>query len=410
MPRPTGSTKQPSYRLHLRSGQAVTTIAGKDYYLGAHGTPASKQNYDRLIAEWYRRGRQGPAASGDSATVAQVAAGYIEYRPANEQAKGRRKVVTAMHRLCSIYGNTSAAEFDAQKLMALRDAMARMIARPFGKDAGRTLCRTTINNAIAYVKLAFRWAHQVRMVPASVCHSLSTVTSWRPGEGPARGSKKVRPVDDRHVEAVLEVANPILAAMIRLQWLTGMRCGEVFQMRACDIDMTKPVWEYRPATHKTQKRGIERVIRIGPKAQGVIRPFLRAEINAPLFSPADSDRCQLAIRRTASGIRLCHYTRQRAVRAKEPMFNAGVYCTCIKHACDRADKLAHLRNPNVPSDKRIVPRWQSHQLRHSAATFIARECGIDTAREVLGHTSRAMTERYAERGTSAAERAMAAWG
>jgi hypothetical protein len=49
--------KIPSYRMHRVSGQAVCTIAGRDFYLGPHGTKASKIEYDRLIAEWLASGR-----------------------------------------------------------------------------------------------------------------------------------------------------------------------------------------------------------------------------------------------------------------------------------------------------------------------------------------------------------------
>ena len=39
----------PKYRRHRASGQAVVTLSGQDFYLGPHGTKASKQEYDRLI-------------------------------------------------------------------------------------------------------------------------------------------------------------------------------------------------------------------------------------------------------------------------------------------------------------------------------------------------------------------------
>jgi hypothetical protein len=49
MPRLT--RKYPDYRLHKRSGQAVVTLDGLTYYLGPHGSPESRAEYDRLIAE-----------------------------------------------------------------------------------------------------------------------------------------------------------------------------------------------------------------------------------------------------------------------------------------------------------------------------------------------------------------------
>ena len=43
-----------------------------------------------------------------------------------------------------------------------------------------------------------------------------------------------------------------------------------------------------------------------------------------------------------------------------------------------------------------VPHWHPHMLRHSAATAMCREFGIDTARILLGHSSAVMTAIYAE--------------
>jgi hypothetical protein len=59
--------RTPTYRLHKPSGQAVVTVAGRDFYLGRHGTPESGDNYDRLISEWLANGRQLPSAETDRA-------------------------------------------------------------------------------------------------------------------------------------------------------------------------------------------------------------------------------------------------------------------------------------------------------------------------------------------------------
>ena len=45
-------TKEPSYRLHKATGQAVVTLAGRDFYLGKHSTAASRAEYHRLLAEF----------------------------------------------------------------------------------------------------------------------------------------------------------------------------------------------------------------------------------------------------------------------------------------------------------------------------------------------------------------------
>ena len=40
--------------------------------------------------------------------------------------------------------------------------------------------------------------------------------------------------------------------------------------------------------------------------------------------------------------------------------------------------------------------WHPHQLRHNAGTELRREFGIEAARLILGHSSAAITEIYAE--------------
>ena len=58
----------PKYRRHRASGQAVVTLNGQDFYLGTHGTKASRKEYDRLVGECQANGRTLTAAR-ESMTV-----------------------------------------------------------------------------------------------------------------------------------------------------------------------------------------------------------------------------------------------------------------------------------------------------------------------------------------------------
>src|SRR5690606_35033245 len=143
--------------------------------------------------------------------------------------------------------------------------------------------------------------------------------------------------------------------------------------RGCDLNMSGKVWEYTPETHKTKHRGKRRIIFIGPRAQAVIRKFLKPDLQAYLFSPRD-------VRTMKRG-----RTRQPGER-----YNRDAYRNAIQRACHKAG----------------VPAWHPHQLRHSAATNIRREAGLDTARTVLGHASLNITEVYAERDAATAREIM----
>ena len=63
------------YRLYRRTGQAVVTLGGRDHCLGRHGTPESREAYNRLVADWFRSGR--PASTAPVAIKADDAAGLL---------------------------------------------------------------------------------------------------------------------------------------------------------------------------------------------------------------------------------------------------------------------------------------------------------------------------------------------
>lgn len=73
------SNHLPKYRKHRASGQAIVTICGRDYYLGPHGTKASKVEYDRLITEYLANGRQPLHTSPTEITVVELCARYIDF-------------------------------------------------------------------------------------------------------------------------------------------------------------------------------------------------------------------------------------------------------------------------------------------------------------------------------------------
>src|SRR3954447_1664314 len=102
---PNRSPRQPSYRLHRPTGQAVVTLGGRDIYLGRHGTPESRAEYDRRVGEWLAGGRRpvrptDPDPAGDL-TVAELLLAYLEHadgyyvkagRPTGESEHIRRAI------------------------------------------------------------------------------------------------------------------------------------------------------------------------------------------------------------------------------------------------------------------------------------------------------------------------------
>lgn len=174
-------------------------------------------------------------------------------------------------------------------------------------------------------------------------------------------------------------------------------------MRAGDIDMTGKVWEYRPSSHKTEHHGKERVICLGPRAQEILRPFLKLDPSAYLFDPGEAEAERSARRRAAratplwpSHIRAQESKRRRRERAfpGPSHYTRDAYRRAIQRACEKAH----------------VPLWHPHQLRHTAATRLRREVGIEAVRVVLGHASAKVSEVYAEMDGTKARDAMERFG
>ena len=388
-------TRVPTYRLHKPSGQAVVTLCGRDFYLGEFGTDESCAEYERVTAEWLLNGRRLPRAPGDIETisVAEVMVAFLEfaisyYRKHGEETKEVTSIKEALRPLRRLYSATLAAGFGPRMLKTVREQMI---------ESG--LSRTTINNRIARVKRMFKWAVAEELVPSSVYHGLQAVSGLRRGRSKAPDPLPVESVPDGAFEATLPFLPPPVAAMAQLQYWTGMRPGEVIQMRTADVERDGKIWIYTPRRHKTEHHGIERHIPIGPRAQEVLRPWLRLDTEASLFSPKEAEAARNAEKRRnrRSPMTPSQAKRKPRKNRKRPTgdaYTADSYRRAITHACDQAG----------------VDRWSPNQLRHSAATRIRKEEGLEAARVVLGHQSAAVTEIYAELDKRSAETIMGRLG
>jgi integrase len=389
--------RTPSYRLHKPTGQAVVTIDGRDHYLGLHDTPKSRAAYDRLIGEWLASGRAAPPAPSVTRAVGRTvdeillaywhhAEGY--YRtPDGAQTKELDNIKHAIRPVHKLYGTKPAAAFGPLALRAVRDEMVRS-----------GLARTTVNARVHRVRRVFRWAASVEMIPAGVVEALDTVEALEEGRTPAPEPPEIQPVPIEHVEAALPHMPPTVAAMVRLQLLTGARTGEILIMRGCDLAPGETTWDYRPATHKNAWRGQKRMIALGPKAREIVKAFLTPDLGAYLFSPRAAVAAIQAERRASRKSKPT--PSELARRADRPgatrgeRYNRRSYRQAIIRACKRAG----------------VPAWTPLQLRHTRGTEIRRAYGLEAAQVVLGHAKADTTEIYAERDAAKAREIMAAIG
>ena len=284
----------PKYRKHRASGQAIVTLYGRDFYLGPHGTKASRIEYDRLIGEWLAAGRpsQMPSVQSDI-TIVELTAAYRRYgkeyyRKAGKPTDTNHQIHRATELLAEKYGRTNAVDFGPLAFQAFQAGLIK-----------RDLSRKTINHFTSVVRRMFRWAVTKELVPVTVLQALVAVPNVPKDRTAARETLPVRPVEDTVVEATLPHLPSVVADLVRFQRLTGARPSELCLLRPMDVDRSQKVWEYRPASHKTQHHGMERVIFIGPKAQDVLRPYLLRPDEAYCFAPAESEKQRLEARHVA---------------------------------------------------------------------------------------------------------------
>jgi integrase len=400
------SKRTPSYCLHRASGQAVVRIDGKDHYLGKHGTPESHAEYDRLIAEWLANGRTLPAqAAAGGPTLNEVLLQYWHwaeqhYRdPDGHPSSELANMKDALRPLRQLFGHTAAGGFSSLDLESLQAHLVR---------SGR-LSRTTINARVNRVRRLFKWAVRKKFIPVTVLQELQTVPGLQRGHCAAPESEGVKPVPEEHVLPTLPFLPAAVRAMVELQRLTGCRAGEAMVMRAIDLDMSEPVWTYRPHRHKNQHRGLERIIPIGPAAQAIIRPFLTANREAYLFSPRRYVEDLHARRSAARKTRRTpsENARKRKARPKRKpadRYNRRSYRLAIIRAVEKAN--AKRADQELPP----LPPWSPLQLRHTAATLIRSKYGVEAAQVTLGHTRVETTQIYAERDLARAKQIAAEIG
>ena len=279
----------PKYQKHRASGQAVVTINGRDYYLGPHGTKASKVEYDRLITEWL--------SSGRSSSFGAPEAGHHRRRAAGRLPEARRQLLRQEASAAST-PRSSAPSGRLRSCTAARPP--RSSASPSSRPSGSTSRRPAAAAATSTRSWAgssgslsgppprgrFRRACPRTWPSSPACGRASatstspipsspwTTRSWTP---PSRTSPRSSPT------WCGSSAPP------------GMRPAEVCILRPCDLDRSGEVWFYRPSHHKTEHHGKERIVPIGPKGQEVLLRYLARGPEDYCFRP-DRQRVQAASR------------------------------------------------------------------------------------------------------------------
>ncbi len=354
---------------------------------------------------------RNPAGTAASYSCTRLASQYLRYAHRTFRKHGQptshvTQVRYAMRALRDHSGRVLAEMMDSPRLAEIRDWMIRGVRVRLvdGVEREERYKRsiTTVNGRLLIMKEAFGWARERGRVPRPVLLDLQTVKPLARGRSEGLDPETVRPIAMDVVQATLPHCSGVVAAMIMVNVYTGARPGEVCIMRGCDLQMIKSdCWLYTPGAHKTEHHGIQRQIALGPKAVAIIRPFLQADTQAYLFSPAAS-RAQhdQAKSETYAALRIEKGVKGAARRDEEEadgedkkrlpgrVYNHESYRKAVHYACKKAG----------------IEPWNPNQLRHTHATQVREvfgvagleDAGLEAARQTLGHQDGRTSQIYAE--------------
>lgn len=400
--------KEPRMLRHKRSGQAFIVVRDPDgrrrqVSLGPWGSEAAQRRFHAELTRWHTRRKHGPLAAEllvdepqANLTIADAAARWLAhceryYRhedgtPTSEVQSCRYAVVP----LIALFGDQPLSDLTTRKLRLVQQRMidgepeteeeAEQRTRPRG------WCRNVVNQAIGRIRAFVKWCVAEDFVAVAVYQTLCTLPPLKRGRTEARETKPTMPVPDALLHKTLPHLPPVVADMALLQRLVGMRGAELCAMTSAELDRSQSLaegcWVFRPTHSKLSYRGRDVQYVLGPKAVAIVKRYLRADPNAPLFSPADSERQrhELMRERRKSKVQPSQEDRRVANPKRPPgdRYEPCAYARCIRYACERAG----------------LEVWSPHGLRRARATEVRARFGLEAARCVIGHQTVEMATLY----------------
>jgi integrase len=386
----------PAYGRHAGRDLARVVIDGKHIYLGPYGSDDSKAKYEQVVRKFLTdRAAAEMKARVEISTdlrMIELVNAYLKFARGYYVKRGvptpeYTHIYSALTPIREKHADELVTTFGPLKVKAIREDWIK---------AG--LVRGQINKRVGRICRMVKWAVSEQLVDPSVLQALKAIDGLKKHRSEAKEGKKVLPVREAFVDAVSPHVCRQVWAMIELQRCTAMRPTEVCVMRTIDIRTTFRIWEYTPIENKMEHHDRERIVQLGPRAQEVLREWLKPDVNAFLFSPREVMEERWADQRSKRKTPV--QPSQKSRKTKKPKRAPGErytyrsYAWAISKACALAG----------------VPHWAPNQLRHLASTKVRKEMGLEASQVVLGHAHAKVSEIYAERDTELAREAMERMG
>lgn len=295
----------------------------------------------------------------------------MEYQARQVQKLIRRYLDHCRHEFGE--GRTSAANAELS-LRPIQDQAGRwdidnlgpkLIKQVISDWSRAGLTRQTINHRLGWIRNWLRWCVSEELLPVETMQRCLTVQGVRRARGIVKDPGPRRPVPWADVEATLPQLSQVVQAMVWLQWFTGARSGTIVRAKPSEFSRVGELIAWEPTRHKTQYRGHELTMYLGPRCQEKVRSYLE---HLPFcFDPR---------------------TVRNNGRAGQ-CYTVQGYRQAIQRACTRAR----------------VATWMPHQLRHARGHLVREHLGLEAAQAVLGHASIQATQIYSARQDKLARQA-----
>ena len=350
-------------RVYWRSFWTDDTGRRRGRSFGAAGPGAVSESEARARFDAWLRDRSSRPEAAGRRTVRVAASEYLRhvegfYRgPTGDQTGHVRKVGAAVGDFSKSFRSTLTVRLGLSQFERQRAAWI-----------GRGLARSTVNAYAAELRRFGRWLVVHDWADPSLSERWRAVPALAPGRAGVVEAPPTPVATRENVEAVARVSDTQTAAMVRLQWATAMRPGELLSMAPAHVDMAGEPWVYRPPAWKLGHRGFKRAVQLGPVARSI-----------------------LALARDVfEGLPLTNEKRRR------PVF-AGVTPNAYR-----------LRLRFASARCRVSPTVTPYSIRRGSLTAIEQRFGRLVAASVAGHKSAATTDAYVRQAEENERRARGA--
>lgn len=398
--------KPPRMLKHARSGRAFIFVRDehgrrRQVTLGAWDSPEAQRRFQRELSRWRAMQRGGPEAAAlvvaevdAELTIADAAARWYSHceayyrRPDGTPTGESRSCKYAVDLVLGLFADDPLAEFTPRKLKVVRDRMINGDPTVEAEQR-RGWSLGVVNQAVGRIRAFVKWCVAEGFVSPSVHTGVCALAPLKRGRSAARETEPTKPVRIEVVDQTLPHLPPVVADMVRIQLLVGMRGCELCAMTTAELDRSESLepgcWVFRPTYSKVSYRGRQVEYVLGPQAVAILKRYLKVDPAARLFSPAQSEQERHALMRERRKGKVPPSQLDRRVpdpkRPPGPRYEASAYARCIAYACKSAG----------------TPHWSPHALRRARATRVRAEFGIEAARCAIGHQTLDMATLYGHR-------------